>query len=114
MVIKKPASKNQSPKKQTAKKRSLKKPSPKAQNPDLLPKLSETELDLLWHMEHGYQLETNSLGSDPVLRNLKDDEVVRPASANRSTIEALEERGLISQSKSRDPLKIVWRPRPEK
>lgn len=111
MVIKKPASKNQSPKKQTAKKRSLKKPSPKAQNPDLLPKLSETELDLLWHMEHGYQLETDSLGGDPVLRKLNDDEVVRPASANRNTVKALEERRLITQARSRDPLKIVRRSR---
>jgi hypothetical protein len=40
---------------------------------------------------------------------LKDDSVVRPASANRSTVEALEERGLIAQGKSADPLKIVWR-----
>jgi len=60
-------------------------------------------------MEHGYALETNSLGSDVVLRNLKDDSVVRPASANRSTVEALEKRGLIVPGKGRDPLTIVWR-----
>ena len=47
-------------------------------------------------MENGHQLETDSLGGDPVLRRLKDDEVVRPPSANRNTVKALEERGLIS------------------
>lgn len=72
-------------------------------------KLSETEQDLLGHLEHGYQLETDSLGGDPVLR--KGDEVIRPASANRSTVEALAGRGLIAQTKSHDPLKIVWRTR---
>src|SRR5215469_2206274 len=72
-------------------------------------KLSEAEQDLLWHMEHGNALETDLLGSDVVLRNLKDDSVVRPASANRSTIEALGRRGLIAPGKSRDPLRIVWR-----
>lgn len=77
--------------------------------PEALPKLSETEQDLLWHMEHGYQLETDTLGGDPVLRSFKDDEVVRPTSANRNTVEALAERGLITQAKSSDPLKIVWR-----
>ena len=59
-----------------------------------LPKLTETEQDLVWHMEHGYRLETDSLGGDPVLRRLKDDEVVRLASANRNTVKSLEERGL--------------------
>ena len=74
----------------------------------VLPKLTEAEQDLIWHMEHGYQLETDSLGGDPVLRRLKDDEVVRPASANRNTVKALEERGLISSAKSRAPLTIAW------
>jgi ParB family chromosome partitioning protein len=69
----------------------------------VLPKLTEAEQDLIWHMEHGYQLETDSLGGDPVLRRLKDDEVVRPASAKRNTVKALEERGLISSGKSRAP-----------
>lgn len=59
------------------------------------PKLTDAEQDLIWHMEHGYQLETDSLGSDPVLRRLKDDEVVRPASANFNTVKALDVRGLI-------------------
>lgn len=73
------------------------------------PKLTEAEQDLVWHMEHGYQLETDSLGGDPVLRRLKDDKVVRPASANRNTVKALEERSLISAGKGHDPLTIVWR-----
>ena len=74
----------------------------------VLPKLTEAEQDLIWHMEHGYQLETDSLGGDLVLRRLKDDEVVRPASANRNTVKSLEERGLISPAKSRAPLTIAW------
>lgn len=65
--------------------------------------------DLVRHMENGYQVETDSLGGDPVLRRLGDDEVVRPASANRNTVTALEERGLIRSGKSRDPLTMVWR-----
>ncbi len=72
-------------------------------------KLTQTELDLLSHLEGGYQLETNSLGSDLLLRNPGGDEVIRPASANRNTVKALEERGLISPGKSRDPLTIGWR-----
>jgi hypothetical protein len=87
-------------------KRALKRRAPK-----VLPKLTETEQDLLWHLEHGYQLETDSLSGDPVLRSLKGNEVLRAVSANRSTVEALAERGLIAQAKSRDPLKIVWRAR---
>ena len=35
------------------------------------PKLTEAEQDLFWQMEHGYQLETDLLGGDPVLRWLK-------------------------------------------
>ena len=75
----------------------------------VLPKLTEAEQDLIWHMEHGYQLETDSLGGNPVLRPLKDGEEMRPASANRNTVKALEERGLITPGKGRDPLKIIWR-----
>jgi hypothetical protein len=58
----------------------------KKKSANLLPKLTETEQDLLSHMQHGYQLETDSLGSNPVLRHLKDNEEVRPLSANRNTI----------------------------
>ena len=73
------------------------------------PKLTEGEQDLLSHIQDGYQLETNSLGGNPILRRLKDNEVIRRLSANRNTIKALEKRGLISPGKSRDPLTIVWR-----
>jgi hypothetical protein len=41
--------------------------------PELPPKLSKTEADLLWHMAHGYQLETSSRWDNPILRNLKDN-----------------------------------------
>jgi hypothetical protein len=75
----------------------------------VLPKLTEAEQDLLVHMEQGYQLETDSLGGNPVLRRLKDDEVIHPASANRNTVKALQERDLIKPGKGRDPLVIVWR-----
>jgi hypothetical protein len=72
-------------------------------------KLTEVEQDLLSHIQDGYQLETDSLGSNPVLRRLKDNEEIRPLSANRNTIKALEQRGLISPGKGRDPLTIGWR-----
>ena len=75
----------------------------------LLPKLTEVEQDLLSHMQEGYQLETDSLGGDPILRRLKGDEEIRPLSANRNTIKAMEQRGLISPGKGRDPLTIAWR-----
>ena len=75
----------------------------------LLPKLTEIEQDLLSHMQEGYQLETDSLGGDPVLRRSKDDEGIRPLSTNRNTIKAMEKRGLISPGKGRDPLTIMWR-----
>jgi hypothetical protein len=54
--------------------------------------LSDAVKDLMSHMEQGWRLETDPLGGNPVLRSLKDDEVVRPLSANRSTVEALEAR----------------------
>ncbi len=73
------------------------------------PKLTEGEQDLLSHIQDGFQLEANSLGGDPILRRLKDSEVIRPLSANRNTIKALERRGLISPGEGRDPLTIVWR-----
>jgi hypothetical protein len=40
---------------------------------------------------------------------LKDNEEVWPLSANRNTIKAMEQRGLISPGKGQDPLTIVWR-----
>jgi hypothetical protein len=75
----------------------------------LLPKLTEAEQDLLSHIQDGYQLETDSLGGNPVLRRLKDNEEIRPPSANRNTIKAMERRGLITPGKGHDPLTIVWR-----
>jgi hypothetical protein len=75
----------------------------------LLPKLTEIEQELLSHIQDGYELETDSLGGNPILRRLKDNEEIRPLSANRNTIKALEQRGLISPGKGRDPLTIVWR-----
>jgi hypothetical protein len=76
---------------------------------NLLPKLTEVEQDLLSHIQDGYQLETDSLGGNPVLRRLKDNEEIRPLSANRTTIKAMERRGLISAGRGRDPLSILWR-----
>jgi len=35
--------------------------------------------------------------------------VIRPLSANASTVKALQERGLIRAAKGRDPLTILWR-----
>jgi hypothetical protein len=71
-------------------------------------KLTETEQDLLSHMQQSYELETDSLGGNPVLRRLKDNDEIRPLSANRNTVKALEQRGLISPGKGRDRLTIVW------
>ena len=81
----------------------------KKKGANLLPKLTEVEQDLLSHIQNGYQLETDSLGGNPVLRRLKDNEEMRPLSANRNTIKAMEQRGLISPGKGRDLLTIVWR-----
>jgi len=78
-------------------------------NASPVPKLTEGEQDLLSEMQKGYQLETNSLGGNPVLRRVKDGEVIRPLSANASTVKALQDRGLIHATKSRDPLTILWR-----
>ena len=74
-----------------------------------MPKLTETELDLLSHIQDGYRLETDALGGNPVLRRLKNNEEIRPLSATRNTIKAMEQRGLISPGKGRDPLTILWR-----
>ena len=72
------------------------------------PKLTEGEEDLLSQMHKGNLLEIDSLGSNPVLRRLKDGEVIRPLSANASTVKAWKERGLIAPGKVRDPLTTVW------
>jgi hypothetical protein len=81
----------------------------KKKAPSVPPKLTEIEQDLLSHMQEGYQLETDSLGGNPILRRLKDNEEIRPLSANRNTIKAMERRGIISPGKGPDPLTIVWR-----
>jgi hypothetical protein len=60
-------------------------------------------------MEHGYQLETDSLGGNPVLRRLKDNEVLRPADVNASTLDQMNQRGLIRPGTGLDPLTIAWR-----
>ena len=75
----------------------------------LPPRLTETEQDLLSHIQDGYRLETDALGGNPVLRRLKNNEEIRPLSATRNTIKAMEQRGLISPGKGRDPLTILWR-----
>lgn len=82
---------------------------PKKKAADITPKLTEGERDLLTQMQKGFQLETDSLGGNPVLRRLKDGEVIRPWSANASTVKALQERKLIHVVKGRDPLSILWR-----
>jgi hypothetical protein len=71
-------------------------------------KLTDAEQDVLSHIQDGYQLETDSLGGNPVLRRLKDNEEIRPLSANRNTVKALERRGLITPGKGRDLLTIGW------
>jgi len=83
---------------------------PKKQTAGAIPSgLSETEQDLFSHLQNGYQLETDLLGGDPLLRRLKDSEVIRPLSATRNTVKALEDRGLIAPAKGNDPLRVVWR-----
>jgi hypothetical protein len=75
---------------------------------NLPPKLTEVEQDLLSHMQEGHQLETDSLDIQ-FCGGWKSNEEIRPLSANRNTIKAMERRGLLSPGKSRDPLTIVWR-----
>jgi hypothetical protein len=71
--------------------------------------LTETEQDLLSHMQNGYQLETNSLGREPLLRHMEDKQVIRPLSATQNTVKALEERGLIVPAKGAEGLSVTWR-----
>jgi hypothetical protein len=79
------------------------------QSADRVPSgLTETEQDLLSHLQNGYQLETESLGGDLLLRRLKNNEVIRPLSATRNTVKALQERGLIAPAQGDDPLRVVW------
>jgi hypothetical protein len=84
-----------------------KKPSSPTVQPS--PKLTKSEQDLLTHLEDGYQLESGPPGSGPLLRNLKDNTVVRATSANQGTIKALDERGLIHGET--EGLTTIWRAR---
>ena len=61
----------------------------KNKSANLLPQLTETEQDLLSHIQDGYQLESDSLSGNPILRHLKDNEEIRPLSATRNTIKAI-------------------------
>jgi len=82
---------------------------PKKKPAGVMPSLlTETEQELVSHLQNGFQLETDSLGGNPLLRRLNDSEVIRPLSATRNTVKALEERGVIVPAKSNDPLSIVW------
>jgi len=82
---------------------------PKKKPAGVMPSLlTETEQELVSHLQNGFQLETDSLGGNPLLRRLNDSEVIRPLSATRNTVKALEERGLIVPAKGNDPLSIVW------
>ena len=81
---------------------------PKKKTTSAPSKLTEAEQDLIAHLERGYQLEIDSLGGNPVLRKLKENEVLRPAGANASTVKVLEERGVIRRAKGHDPLTIAW------
>jgi hypothetical protein len=80
---------------------------PSSPTPQTPSKLTKSEQDLLTHLETGYQLESGPPGSGPLLRNLKDDTVVRAISANQGTIKALEERGLIQGETN--GLTTIWR-----
>lgn len=86
-----------------------KKPVPKKKDASISSKLSEGEQDLLSHLEQGYEIQTDTLGGNPVLRQLKNKEEARAASVNRNTIKGLEDRGLIVSSEGREPLTLVWR-----
>ena len=82
---------------------------PKKKPTSVMPSgLTETEQELVSHLQNGFQLETDSLGGNPLLRRLNDSEVIRPLSATRNTVKALEDRGVIVPAKSNDPLSIVW------
>jgi hypothetical protein len=61
---------------------------PKKQATGAVSKLTEAEQNLIAYLKRGYQLETDSLGGNPVLRRVKDNELLRPADANASTVKA--------------------------
>jgi hypothetical protein len=60
-------------------------------------------------MANGYVLETSTLWDNPILRNVEDKTEVR-ADANRRTIEALQQRGLIEVAKAGSVIEpTTWR-----
>jgi hypothetical protein len=77
--------------------------------PKVAPKFTKAEEDLLWHLEHGYQLENDPIGTGLLLRKLKDNSAVRTASANQNTVKVLEGRGLINARQGPDKLTTIWR-----
>jgi hypothetical protein len=58
-------------------------------------------------MQNGYELETDSMGREPLLRHIEDKQVIRPLSATRNTVKALEERGLIVRAKGADGITVI-------
>lgn len=84
-------------------------PNRSAASPTPVSDLTEPELDLLRHLQQGYEIETDTLGGDVLLRRASDPEAIRPLSATRNTIEALQDRGLIAPAKSDDPLRMLWK-----
>lgn len=84
---------------------------PTKKSAKLPPKLTKTEEDLLHHLTHGYQFESDPFGGGLLLRNLKDKSMMRTASANLSTVKALESRGLIKATQGRNDLTTTWRAR---
>jgi DNA-binding MarR family transcriptional regulator len=97
------------PRRKPVRPKSTRSVSPHKPAPANATKLTKTEQDLLSHLEQGYQLESEAFGNGLLLRNLKDNSVVRTASANQSTIKGLEERGLIERTQGRDKLTTIWR-----
>ena len=77
-------------------------------------RLTKIEEDLLSHLQAGYQLETDSLGADPLLRRLKDNEVIRPQSVTLNTYTVgLRQAWRCNYSASRyERRKGVWRNSP--
>ena len=54
------------------------KPSSKHTAAVIPPDLTESERDLFWPLQNGYELDTDSLGGDPLLRRREDQELTRP------------------------------------
>jgi hypothetical protein len=74
----------------------------KKKTANLLPKLTETEQDLLSHIQDGFQLETDSLGGNPVLRRFENG--IGKEIRMESTIST---KDLKAKLDRKDPVKIV-------